>query len=280
MAVAPTIEWAIESSIESAMPEGDTIHRHAARLRPVLVGRTVDLVMPRLPRPAPTPVTVTGIDVHGKHLLIDVSDAVIHVHLGMPGRWDLQTPVPRRPPGGRDLRVALTTDTVRATCRRAPVAELLAPDRVSRHPRLARLGPDLADPDVDLDEVVARARSRPPRSLHETLLDQTIAAGLGNVLAMEASHLARQDPRTRVDRLADVDLSTVYALGRRQLVDNITRRRRTTVPGAPPGTLWVSGRDQRPCRRCGTTVVGTSLGQQARHAAWCPSCQPLCAGPP
>lgn len=262
------------------MPEGDTIHRHARRLRPILVGHEVDLVMPRLPRPAPTPVTVVGIDVHGKHLLIDVGEAIVHVHLGMLGRWDLASPVPRRPPGGRDLRVALTTDTVRAQCRRAPVAELLDPGRVARHPRLSRLGPDLAEPDVDLDAVVARARTRPARSLHETLLDQTIAAGLGNVLAMEASHLARQDPRTRVDRLADGELVALYALGQRQLVDNITRRHRTTVPGAPPGALWVSGRDQRPCRRCGTTVVGTSIGQQARHAAWCPSCQPLRAGPP
>lgn len=260
------------------MPEGDTIHRHAMRLRPVLVGRSVDLVMPRLPRPAPTPVEVERIDVHGKHLLVHVGVAVVHVHLGMPGRWDVATPVPRRAPGGRDLRVAMTTDTVRATCRRAPVAELLAPDRLARHPRLARLGPDLAV-EVDLDEVVGRLRERPSRSLHETLLDQTIAAGLGNVLAMEAEHLAQLDPRTRTDHLGAEKLVDVYALGRRQLVDNIARRHRTTVPGAPPGSLWVSGRDGRPCRRCGTTVVGTSLGRNARHAAWCPSCQRPRTGP-
>ncbi len=260
------------------MPEGDTVHRHARRLRPVLVGRRADLVMPRLPRPAPTPVEVRRIDVHGKHLLVDVGVAVVHVHLGMPGRWDLVTPVPRRRPGGRDLRVAFTTDTVQARCNRAPVAELLAPDRLSRHPRLARLGPDLAD-DVDLDAIVERVRARPARPLHETLLDQTVAAGLGNVLAMEAAHLARLDPRTRTDRLAADELRDVYRRGRRQLVDNIDRRHRTTVPGAPPGALWVSGRDGRPCRRCGTTVVGTSIGHQARHAAWCPSCQPLRTGP-
>lgn len=262
------------------MPEGDTIHRHARRLRPVLVGRTADLVMPRLARPAPSPVTVTRIDVHGKHLLVhadpaDADPVVVHVHLGMPGRWELASPVPRGRPRGPGMRVALTTDTVRATCNRAPVADLLEPGRLHRHPRLARLGPDLADEDVDLDQVVARARERPARSLHEVLLDQTIAAGLGNVLAMEAEHLGRLDPRTRIDRLTDGQLRDVYALGRRQLVDNITRRHRTTVPGAPPGALWVSGRDGRPCRRCGTTVVGTSLGTQARHAAWCPSCQEL-----
>lgn len=265
------------------MPEGDTIHRHARRLRPVLVDRRAELVMPRRSRPAPTPVVVDRIDVHGKHLLIhvtpvDADPAVVHVHLGMPGRWDLAAPPPPGPPRGRDLRVALTTSDVRASCRRAPVAELLAPARLDRHPRLARLGPDLAAVDVDLDEVVARARRRPARSLHEVVLDQAIAAGLGNVLAMEAEHLAGLDPRSRIDNLTDEALRDVYAHGQRQLVDNVRRRHRTTVPGAPPGALWVSGRDGRPCRRCGTTIVGTSLGANARHAAWCPTCQPL-AGP-
>ncbi len=260
------------------MPEGDTIHRHARRLRPVLVGHRADLVMPRLATPAPTPVLVEAVRVHGKHLLVDLDpdDAgavVLHVHLGMPGRWDVTRPAPSSPPRGRDLRVALTTSAARATCRRAPVAELLAPGRARRHRVLGRLGPDLAG-EVDLDEVVARVRERPVRPLHVTLLDQGVAAGLGNVLAVEACHEAGLDPRTPTDALADGELRDVYDRGRRELVANIDRVRRTTVPGARPGALWVYGRDGRPCRRCGTDLVATSLGGNARHVTWCPSCQP------
>lgn len=260
------------------MPEGDTIHRHARRLRPVLVGRRADLVMPRIATPVPTPVDVTAVRVHGKHLLFDLEPVitgpvVLHVHLGMPGRWQVTTPPPTAPPRGHDLRVALTTSGARATCRRAPVAELLEPGREHRHRVLGRLGPDLAD-DVDLDDLVRRARGRPARPLHVVLLDQGVAAGLGNVLAVEACHQAGLDPRVSVARLADDDLRDVYARGRRALVDNIDRARRTTVPGARAGTLWVYGREGRPCRRCDMTLVATSLGANPRRVTWCPNCQP------
>jgi endonuclease VIII len=41
--------------------------------------------------------------------------------------------------------------------------------------------------------------------------------------------------------------------------------------------LWVYARAGRECRRCGTTIKQTSMGDegQERTTFWCPSCQPL-----
>ena len=72
------------------MPEGDTIHRHAAELGRAIVGRPVTALHARgasYGRLVGKPVRAA--EARGKHLLIDVGEgagaARVHVHLGMHG---------------------------------------------------------------------------------------------------------------------------------------------------------------------------------------------------
>ncbi len=61
------------SAAGDAVPEGDTLLRTAAGLRPHLVGRTVTAARVRLPGPRADRLigaTVTDVEAHGKHLLI------------------------------------------------------------------------------------------------------------------------------------------------------------------------------------------------------------------
>lgn len=78
------------------MPEGDTIFRTAARLRPVLVGRSIEAARARDPLfPAGTLVgrTIAAVEARGKHLLTHLDDAcTIHSHLGMHGSWHWYPP--------------------------------------------------------------------------------------------------------------------------------------------------------------------------------------------
>src|SRR5262249_40799047 len=71
------------------MPEGDSIHRHALALAPLLVDKTLEaayqrgLLVGRL-----AGARVLSVEARGKHLLIATDrDLVAHVHLGMNGRW-------------------------------------------------------------------------------------------------------------------------------------------------------------------------------------------------
>ena len=77
------------------MPEGDSIARLAARLRPVLADhRLVRFEAPRVPPPHPKAgATVIAVDSYGKYLMISFDDGfVLETHLRMTGRWDLYAP--------------------------------------------------------------------------------------------------------------------------------------------------------------------------------------------
>src|ERR1700744_1739055 len=74
------------------MAEGDTILRAKQRLTDALVGQKIAVAAPN-PRGRAAGVerldgrTLERIDAHGKHLLFDFGDLVLHSHLGMSGGW-------------------------------------------------------------------------------------------------------------------------------------------------------------------------------------------------
>lgn len=257
------------------MPEGDTIHRAAARLRPALVGEAlVEFRAPRLHPPFPAPGhPIEGVEARGKHLLVWFGDGfVLHTHLRMSGSWTVQRRGPR-PPRGRAI---ITVARAVAVCRQAPVVELLDEPALRRHPGLRRLGPDLTVPGADLDEAVARmaTHSVHGEGIGDVLLDQRPACGIGNVIMNETCFLAGVHPTRPVERV-DVDLRRrLYEIAGDLLVRNVEMPRRTTVPDARPGTLWVYDRGGRACRRCGTRIEGGRSGRGARATWWCPTCQP------
>ena len=131
------------------MPEGDTIYKLALRMRPELEGARLDSVWMR-DRAALRPLAglcVTEVSPLGKHLLIGVGPErtaarfVLHVHLGMHGRWDRYRIGERwrRPRHQAVLR--LESGGREWVCFRAMTAELLRAIDVPGHPALRRLGP-------------------------------------------------------------------------------------------------------------------------------------------
>ncbi len=273
------------------MPEGDTVHKLAARLRPALEGRCVEGVWLRdrgwLPLAGATVHEVVPL---GKHLLMGLgtpgasrSAWVLHVHLGLHGRWHRfrrEEPGAGAPAAAR-LRLVCGEDEY--VCSRAACAEILRRVDLAGHPVLARLGPDLLAPEVDLDRVVRRARRRAARSAADLLLDQGVACGLGNVYKSEVLFLEGVHPATPVERLSDATLAALYRCGRSLLRQNLGGWRRTTLRAVAPGErlprpaharFWVYLRTGRACRRCATPVAGGRVGEGARATYWCPRCQP------
>lgn len=252
------------------MPEGDTIFKAARRFREALLGKPVIRVgVPLHGAGAPaSPVAVdarvTRIDTHGKHLWIHFDDGrALHVHLGINGGTRVLkggTPWPRA------ARAVVEVDDAIVICLRAPVAELVDARRASR----PHLGPDLLAPEPDIDEAVRRLAALDAATpIGVALLDQRVAAGVGNVFKSEVMFACRVDPFTAIGDLGDPVRRALIETAARMLAANTGPGRRTTVPGG----YAVYGRTNRPCLRCRTPIRSRRQGEQARTTYWCPSCQ-------
>lgn len=264
------------------MPEGDTIHRVANRLRPALVGHP--LIRFETPRAAartrpPSPGTeVVGVDAVGKHLLIRFADgSVLRTHLRMTGSWHLYRPDERWRQPAHLVRALVEVPGWVAVCFAAPVVAIER-DRPSTGGTdgTAHLGPDLTRDDLtdaDLDAAVDRiaALADPAAEIGDVLLDQRVACGVGNVYKSEALWACGTSPFTRVAELDRPTRRRLLFTASKLLRANVSTggQRRTHAAG-----LAVYGRTGQPCRRCGTPVRRRSQGEHARSTYWCPACQP------
>jgi endonuclease-8 len=269
------------------VPEGDTLHRTAAGLRPYLVGRTVTAARAAGPGAIPQLHRIVGrqigaVESLGKNLLIRFDNGLeLRTHLRMNGTWHRYRPGERwrRPPGR--ARLVLEVPGAVAVCFDAPVVELLEQRVEAIHPPLGGLGPDLLDPGFDADEVLRRLRNagRAGMAVAEVLVDQRVMAGLGNVYKSEVLWIEGASPFAPIADLDDETLRRLIATSRRLLVANATSRRgpeRVTTAGDPaaPGPLYVYRRTGRPCRRCGTPIASVRQGRDLpRTTYWCPTCQ-------
>lgn len=270
------------------MPEGDTLFRTAAGLRPYLVGRRVSAARTGGPGARPQVERVVGqeitaVEALGKNLLIRFANGLeIRTHLRMNGSWHRYRPgEPWRRPRAR-ARLVIEVPGAVAVCFDAPVVELLEQRAEAIHPSLGRLGPDLLAPDFDPADAVRRLRdpSRASTTIGEALVDQRALAGIGNVYKSELLWLERVAPTTPVGDLDDETLTTLVTTAAALLRTNAERARgpervTTRADRRAVGPLYAYGRSGRPCRRCGSPIRSMRQGRELpRTTYWCPVCQP------
>jgi len=224
--------------------------------------------------------TITTVEAVGKHLLVHFNDGLtLRTHLGMPGSWHLYRSGSRWRKPRHLLRALVGVDGWEAVCFSAPQVQTFRPDRpggalgTDRNP-VAHLGPDLCTTDPDLDEALRRYQAVDPATeISVALLDQKLAAGIGNVYKSELLHRHRVDPFVGVGQVPESVLRQILASANRLLLHNLSTTRRTTVAG-PAGSVAVYGKARRPCPRCGTPIRMIHHGIQNRSTYWCPRCQP------
>ncbi|HVF05411.1 MAG TPA: DNA-formamidopyrimidine glycosylase family protein [Frankiaceae bacterium] len=263
------------------MPEGHTIHRLARDHNAVLRGKALRLSSPQ-GRFASEAAALDGrvlvrVRPYGKHLFYELGDDVIHVHLGLYGKFETYPQPAPAPVGAVRLRIATDTHVVDlrgpTQCARIRLEE--------RDAVLARLGPDPLDPKADVT-AFRRAVARRATPIGVLLLDQTAIAGVGNVFRAEALYLLGIAPQRPASALTAAEADALWGtlvrlmrtgvrLNRIVTTDPADRDRRSGRPSdADRNYLW--RRTGLPCRRCGELVRSAELG--ARTAYWCPGCQP------
>ena len=244
------------------MPEGDAIHRTAARLQP-LVGQRVAASSPS-PRARATRVAervdgrrLEAVNAVGKNLVLRFEGGiVVRSHLRMSGRWTVR-------PAGTPTRgtpwLVLAGDTAEAVLWNGPVLEL---DLRA----LDRLGPDILERPARIDAMLARLRcADPTRPFGETLLDQSLVSGIGNMWMAEILWTVGLSPWRR--------LADATGPERRAALEAAAAAMGAALDRGRASARSVYRRTGRPCPRCGARIAARGQGDANRIAYWCPGCQ-------
>jgi len=267
------------------MPEGDNVLRSAVVLQRELQGRTLDRLFVRDQGDVPELAgrRVEGVEAVGKHLLVHIEGGwTLRVHLGMKGGWVRRHVLEGMP---HETTAMLVHGETAYVCRRAYTAQLMRRGAVRTHPQLGRLGPDLLAEPPDIAEAVRRARQAgyAGREIGDVLLDQRVAAGIGNIYKSETLFECRVHPRARMVELPAERVEEIFAMAARLMRLNLLIRRHRNVPVRRRDTptterLWVYRRQGQPCFDCGTPIERFLQGDMARSTYFCPRCQPRGGG--
>jgi endonuclease-8 len=259
------------------MPEGDTIHYAARRLRAALAGHVPDELLTPHPRFArdrwPEKLAgraVTAVDAHGKHLFVHFEGGLaIHSHLRMTGSWRVLERGARWPRSPRAAWLVARRGPAEAVQFDGPVLELMTEGRRRFDQRLAALGPDVLAPEFDAARFLRRLREDDPtRPIGDALLDQRTVAGIGNLWKVEGCFLARVDPWRPTGQVSDEEAMAIVEAVR-------PRMQRSARDGNQSRFKAIYGRAGLPCSRCGGASRVRARGQwdDNRPTFWCPACQ-------
>lgn len=274
------------------MPELPEVENVGRALRENLKGRRLDGMQVAFggvlkPSPAKVRSAIVGkrlrdVRRHGKYLILDFAadddrnsdHAYLMIHLRMTGQiFVLDGYLP-------DQHVHLTFDFEGKRVHYRDVRKFgrleLVDDPV-RPSAIAHVGPDMLS--VKLPEWRQRIahRKAPIKAL---LLDQTIAAGLGNIYVDESLFLAGVHPLARPCDLEPERLAEVLRRARQVLKLAVNHGGTTFLnftdfhgrPGNFRRRLRVYGRAGQGCRDCGAKLE--SLRVAGRSSVFCPRCQP------
>lgn len=270
------------------MPELPEVETTRRGLAPRLLGTRITGVRVREPRlrwpvtpelaEALTGTRVLRLERRGKYLLVGCDRGTLIVHLGMSGSLRL---LQEEAPPTTHEHVDFTLENgwiVRLRDPRRFSALLWEPKELSRHPLLARLGPEPLDRAFNADWLYRQTRRR-RASIKQALMDGRLVAGIGNIYANEALFHAGIRPSTPAKRLSRVrcarlavaikkTLQLAIRAGGSSLRDYVGSNGEL---GYFQSKLWVYNRAGMPCRACGTPIRERRLGQ--RSSFYCPLCQ-------
>ncbi|MDB4978281.1 MAG: formamidopyrimidine-DNA glycosylase [Candidatus Peribacteria bacterium] len=269
------------------MPELPEVETTKRAIEPVLLGNTfhtVEVLRPNMTlfnkqfASSLAGKTVRTVERKGKYLLLHLTDSLtLILHLKMSGRLGLR----------HIDDAALTYERIRFHLHDNQVlifndprtlgrATLLPTDAVMSYAALGSMGPDALT--VTGQEFSDRLKKR-RGILKSVLLNQSFVAGIGNIYADESCFVAGINPNRRTETLTDVERSVLHKAVIETLEKGI-RNMGTSFsdfsdlfgkPGQNQKTLFVYGRNGKPCLACGTVLSRSVVGQ--RGTVWCGECQ-------
>ena len=273
------------------MPELPEVEEVRREILPAMEGarfERVELRRRNLRRPFPrdfaarlTGRTVRALRRRGKYLVAELSsDESLLMHLGMSGwfRVEREGHAAPEPADAHDhvvFHMSSGAAVVFNDPRRFGAMDLVAPGKLARHRALGAMGPEPLDPAFD-GAALARACAGKRTPLKSALLDQQVVAGLGNIYAVEALHIAGLSPQRQASTIATAggeprDSARALASAIKQVLAEAIDRQTSARYRA--GRFRVYDREREPCRRPRCRGVIRRRTQAGRSTFYCPVCQ-------
>jgi formamidopyrimidine-DNA glycosylase len=270
------------------MPELPEVETIARKLKPQLIGKTVQDALLRWPRtlafPSPRKFRerikgqqIQDVTRRAKYFILRLSDFSLLIHLRMSG--DLRIKESKIKPEKHD-RLILRLLSAEGDLSHQVFNDTRKFGRVwltaSEEDVLGKLGPEPLSRTFTPAWLHTVLHSR-HRLLKPLLLDQTFLAGIGNIYADESLHLAKLHPLAASDSVTEEQANALHRAIRHVLNEGI-RRNGATFDWVYRGGEYqhhfrVYDRAGKPCPVCGTSIERIIVGQRSTH--FCPSCQRL-----
>jgi endonuclease-8 len=229
---------------------------------------------------------VEMVESRGKWLLIRFSGGgTLATHLLMNGSWHIYRPGERWQRPRADMRIVLENIEYVTVGFRVPVAKMLRAHELERTLRIPPPMIDVLSDKFDANEVARRVAAHGTEEIADVLLHQEVMAGVGNEFKSEICFVTGVNPFRKVNELRPGEVEALIATSVRLVKANVledsgdTRvtfsgaHRRTTGRIDPRERVWVYGREDEPCRKCGDLIQRRLQGPDARVTFWCPRCQ-------
>jgi formamidopyrimidine-DNA glycosylase len=273
------------------LPEVESLRQMLARS---IVGRTfrnATVKEPRLRRSVAEELAssvygcaIQGVARRGKYLLIEMAgEQVMLVHLGMSGSLTHRgKSFDSGPFDSRHDHIEFALDDgsvlVYNDPRRFGLIKIVALAELQHTAELKYLGPEPLGPEFTVSYLWQTTRGR-SAAIKNTLMDQRIVAGIGNIYASEILFRAQVRPTRRAGKVTRKEVGRIVVATRQVLRESIGSRGTTFrsyrdsrgQPGRFAQLLRVYDREGRPCPRCGTPIRSIVLGQRSTY--YCPRCQ-------
>ncbi len=221
---------------------------------------------------------VQAVERRGKYLWLRCQDGCLVVHLGMSGSLCI-VPCARAPRKHDHIDIQFDSNQcLRLHDPRRFGVMLWSVGDPLRHPLLKDIGLEPLSDALNGDYLYGRSRGR-RLTVKQFIMDGRVVAGVGNIYANEALHLAGISPLRQAGRISRRRYQCL-AQAIKTVLDEAIAAGGTTLrdfyagegsPGYFKQRLRVYQRDGEPCLRCGRPIRALRLGQRASF--YCTSCQ-------
>lgn len=224
--------------------------------------------------------SITGVRRRGKYILLDLSQGLLLVHLGMSGSLSVSATYPGERGPHDHFEMQTDTGWLRLHDPRRFGAVVFAPSEHSPQAQklLGHLGAEPLEAGFT-PHYFSQGLTKRSGAVKQVLLAGDVVVGVGNIYASEALFMAGIRPTRAANRISKARLDKLHSAIRAVLARAIELggsslrdfKHTNGEHGLFQASSQVYGRAAEPCTHCQTPIKRIVQGQRATY--FCPSCQ-------